>query len=305
MMATDEGRRRGLGRGLSALLGEAGESGEGGVTRLDEARTARMVPVEFLKTGPFQPRKRFDDDAFEALVDSVREKGVLQPLLVRPDTEDPQRFEIVAGERRWRAAQQARLHDVPVVVRELSDSETLEIALVENLQREDLTPLEEAEAYRRLMEEFGQTQEAVSRAVGKSRSHIANTVRLLGLPDTVRRMLDDGELSAGHARTLINSTDPEALAREIVRRSLNVRQTEDLTRKEKHGATGHHDATKRHGASAHKDPNVLDLERGLADRLGLKVNIADKRDGAGRITIHYGTPEQLEDVVRRIRRDFE
>ncbi len=299
MMATDEGRRRGLGRGLSALLGEAGENIESGVTQLDEARTARMVPVEFLKTGPFQPRKRFDDEAFESLVDSVREKGVLQPLLVRPDTENPQRFEIVAGERRWRAAQQARLHDVPVVVRALSDSETLEIALVENLQREDLTPLEEAEAYRRLMEEFGQTQEAVSRAVGKSRSHIANTVRLLGLPDPVRRMLDDGQLSAGHARTLINSADPEALARETVRRSLNVRQTEDLARREKPGAT------RRHGASVYKDPNLLDLERRIADSLGLKVNIAYKTDGSGKIVIHYRTLEQLEDVVARVWRQSE
>lgn len=299
MMATDEGRRRGLGRGLSALLGEAGESGEGGAIRPEDTRVARMVPVEFLRANSFQPRKRFDDDAFAALVGSVLEKGVLQPLLVRPDSENPQRFEIVAGERRWRAAQQAKIHDVPVVVKELSDSDTLEIALVENLQREDLTPLEEAEAYRRLMEEFGHTQEALARAVGKSRSHIANTIRLLNLPDSVRRMLDDGALSAGHARTLINSTDPDALAREIVRRSLNVRQTEDLTRKEKPGAT------RRHGASAQKDPNVLDLEHRIADSLGLKVSIADKPDGSGKIVIHYRTLEQLEDVVQRVWRQSE
>ncbi len=291
MMATDEGRRRGLGRGLSALLGD-----EGGEAPPEAGgRIAQMMPVEYLQAGQYQPRKRFEDEAFAALVDSVRARGVLQPLLVRRGAAPPGRYEIVAGERRWRAAQQARLHEVPVIVKELSDVEALEIALVENLQREDLTPLEEAEAYRRLMEEFSHTQEALSRAVGKSRSHVANMIRLLGLPEPVRRMLDDGDLSAGHARTLVNATDPESLAREVVRRGLNVRQTEDLARHEKPAG-----AKKPVGAVA-KDPNIAALEREIADSLGLKVKISAKTGSAGKLTVQYESLEQLDEVVHRLK----
>jgi len=291
-MAPDETRRRGLGRGLSALLGDAPSSGE----QPESGRVARMIAIDRLKPSPCQPRRHFDDEAFMALVGSVREKGVLQPLLVRPDPDAEGHFEIVAGERRWRAAQQAQLHEVPAVVKTLTDRETLEVALVENLQREDLTPLEEAEAYRRLLEEFGHTQEVLARVIGKSRSHIANMIRLLGLPEPVRRMLDEGQISAGHARTLVNSENPLELAREIVRRDLNVRQAEDLTRKRQVPAAA------RPGAMAPKDANLAALEAELSEALGLKVSVSAKKGGAGRIAIDYDAPEQLDDVLRRLRR---
>jgi ParB family chromosome partitioning protein len=293
MMTADEGRRRGLGRGLSALLGDA-PSDVG--AQPDSGRVARMIPVDHLKPSPYQPRHHFDDDAFAALVGSIREKGVLQPLLVRADPETEGHFEIVAGERRWRAAQQARLHEVPAVVKTLTDSDTLEVALVENLQREDLTPLEEAEAYRRLMEEFGHTQEVLARAVGKSRSHIANMIRLLGLPEPVRRMLDEGQISAGHARALVNTEDPAGLAQEIVRRDLNVRQAEDLTRKK------HAGSLEKTGATAPKDPNIAALEHELSEMLGLKVTVTAKKAGSGKLAIHYDEPDQLDEVLRKLKR---
>jgi len=298
MMAAEDTRKRGLGRGLAALLGEE-PSGRGGAMAPNsgEARPTNTIPVELMQPSPFQPRKHFDDEAFAALVESVRDKGVLQPLLVRKDPKDDKRYEIVAGERRWRAAQQARLHEVPVVVRELSDRETLEVALVENLQREDLTPLEEAEAYRRLMEEFGHTQEVLAKAVGKSRSHVANMMRLLGLPKPVQRMLDERQISAGHARSLINSEKPEELAREIQRRGLNVRQAEDLSRKAK-STEG-----KKAVATAPRDPNISALEHDLAEAIGLKVVVHAKASGAGSLTIQFDSPEQLDDVIRRLKQE--
>jgi ParB family chromosome partitioning protein len=298
MMAAEETRRRGLGRGLSALLGD--EPAEKGGAMAPETATPRetvSLPVELLRPSPFQPRKHFDDDAFMTLVDSIKDKGVLQPLLVRQDPNDDKRFEIVAGERRWRAAQQARLHEVPVVVKELSDRDTLEVALVENLQREDLTPLEEAEAYRRLMDEFGHTQEVLAKAVGKSRSHVANMMRLLALPKPVQRMLDEGQISAGHARSLINAEKPEDLAREIQRRGLNVRQAEDLARKTK--PANDPKAPKAMPA----DPNISALERELAEALGLKVTVQAKAGGAGTMTIHFNSPEQLDEVIRRLKQE--
>ncbi len=295
MMPAEEGRRRGLGRGLSALLGD--EPVEESTPQAGENRVARMIPLDYLRPSAFQPRKRFDDEAFAALVSSVREKGVLQPLLVRPDPGQQGRYEIVAGERRWRAAQQAQIHEIPAVVKELSDRDTLEVALVENLQREDLTPLEEAEAYNRLMNEFGHTQEILAQAVGKSRSHVANMIRLLGLPEPVRRMLDEGLLTAGHARALINAASPEALAKEIIRRDLNVRQAEDLARRQKTPREA------KPGSTAARDPNIASLEHELSERLGLKVRIATRRTGSGTMTIHYGSPDQLDDVLRRLQRD--
>lgn len=295
MMAADETPKRGLGRGLSALLGD--EPAEDAQAP-DPGRAARVIPVEHIHPSPFQPRKQFDDEAFAALVGSVRDRGVLQPLLVRPDADNPGQFELVAGERRWRAAQQAQLHEVPAVVKELNDQETLEVALVENLQREDLTPLEEAEAYVRLINEFGHTQEILARAVGKSRSHVANTLRLLNLPDPVKRMLGDGLLSAGHARALVNAENPSELAEEILHRGLNVRQAEDLSRRAKTGG----DPTPRAVAPAASpaDPNIVDLEKGLAELLGLKVKVSMKSGGAGTLTVHYKSPEQLEDVLKRL-----
>lgn len=298
MMAADDARKRGLGRGLSALLGEesAGRD-DGGATGPGNSRPVSTMPVEMLRPSPLQPRKHFDDEAFAALVESVKDKGVLQPLLVRRDPKDEKRYEIVAGERRWRAAQQARQHEVPVLVKELNDRDTLEIALVENLQREDLTPLEEAEAYRRLMTEFGHNQEALARAVGKSRSHVANMMRLLGLPVSVRRMLDEGQITAGHARSLINAKDPEALAQQIHRRGLNVRQAEDLSRKSNSAETT------TTGAKAPPDPNIIALEHDLAEATGLKVGVRTKAGGAGLLTIRFDSPDQLDDVIRRLKND--
>ena len=299
MMAAEETRRRGLGRGLSALLGDEPQADKAGAMAPVDGgeRPQAVLPVELLRPSPFQPRKHFDDDAFMALVDSVKEKGVLQPLLVRHDPKDAKRYEIIAGERRWRAAQQARLHEVPVVVKDLSDRDTLEVALVENLQREDLTPLEEAEAYRRLMDEFGHTQEVLAKAVGKSRSHVANMMRLLGLPKPVQRMLDEGQISAGHARTLISAERPEELAREIQRRGLNVRQAEDLARKARPASSG------KPAAPAKADPNISALEHDLAEAIGLKVVVQAKASGAGSLTIQFNSPEQLDEVIRRLKEE--
>ena len=296
MMTAEDTRKRGLGRGLSALLGdEPAEKAGAMAPGSGESGPTNTIPVELMRPSPFQPRRHFDDEAFAALVESVKDKGVLQPLLVRRDPKDDKRYEIVAGERRWRAAQQARLHEVPVVVRALSDRDTLEVALVENLQREDLTPLEEAEAYRRLMDEFGHTQEVLAKAVGKSRSHVANMMRLLTLPKPVQRMLDERQISAGHARSLINSDKPEELAREIQRRGLNVRQAEDLSRKAKPAAE------RKAGAVAPRDPNISALEHDLAESIGLKVGVQTKAGGAGSLTIHFDSPDQLDEVIRRLR----
>ncbi len=288
MMAADDAKRRGLGRGLSALLGDDAED----YASLDRLRLSKMVPVEFLQPGGSQPRKRFDNESNTALVNSILEKGILQPLLVRRHPQKANVYEIVAGERRWRAAQQAALREVPVIIKELSDSEALEIALVENIQREDLTPIEEAAGYQRLIEEFDHTQEALARAVGKSRSHIANLLRLLTLPDSIREMVNDGVLSAGHARALITADAPEALAAQIVRRGLNVRQTEKLVRKGPGSKTA---ASVR----AAKDPNTVALEENLTQLLGLRVTI-ETRGESGALKINYETLDQLDDVLQRL-----
>jgi ParB family transcriptional regulator, chromosome partitioning protein len=284
---SEEGKRRNLGRGLSALFGEESEEN----AAHDRQRAGgKTVPIGFLRAGRFQPRRRFDDDALRALADSIREQGVLQPLLVRRHPDAANTYEIIAGERRWRAAQPTQLHEVPVVVKELDDRAALEIALVENIQREDLTALEEAEGYRRLMEEFSHTQEALARAVGKSRSHVANMMRLLSLPDAVRQLVETGALSAGHARALLNVADPAGLAREIVRRGLNVRQAERLAKAGKAG---------RSKPAPAKDADTAALERDLANLLGLKVNVTFAARG-GALTIHYRTLDQLDDVLRRL-----
>ncbi|WP_175426418.1 ParB/RepB/Spo0J family partition protein [Azospirillum brasilense] len=290
-------RRASLGRGLSALFGEAAED----YSALDKVRQSKQVPIEFIHPGKYQPRRTFDDEALQGLVESIRDKGILQPLLVRRDPETTNSYELIAGERRWRAAQIAGLHEVPVVIRELSDREALEIALIENIQRQDLTPLEEAEGYKRLMEEFEHTQEDLARSVGKSRSHVANMMRLLALPDPVKGMVQDGALSAGHARALLTSSDPVSVAREVVKRGLNVRQTEDLMRgsapvkaKKASGARG--------GAATDptlKDVDLVNLEEEISARIGLKVAITPQGKG-GSITIHYQTLDQLDDVLRRL-----
>ncbi|MDH3472188.1 MAG: ParB/RepB/Spo0J family partition protein [Rhodospirillales bacterium] len=290
-MAETTPQRSSLGRGLAALFGEEGED----YAALDKVRAAKDVPVEHLHPNPKQPRQSFDEDKVGELAASIRENGILQPILVRRHPKRPSEFEIVAGERRWRAAQLAKLHEVPVVIRELSDAQVLEMALVENVQREDLNAIEEAEAYQRLVDEFRHTQEDLARAVGKSRSHVANTLRLLGLPSAVKALLTEGLLSAGHGRALLTAEDPEGLAREVVAKGLNVRQTESLAK------SGKSETAKASGgkATAAKDPDTLALERDLSARLGLRVTI-DFKNGGGCLSIHYKTLEQLDGLLRRL-----
>jgi len=299
--SVEEPRKRGLGRGLSALLGEP----ISGVVQRDEGAPAaansaagavRTLPVEFLRPGKYQPRHHFDQAAIDDLTQSVKEKGVIQPLLVRQLAENL--YEIIAGERRWRAAQAAMLHDVPVVVRELDDSEALELALIENLQRQDLTPLEEAEGFRRLMDEFQHTQEALAKALGKSRSHVANMIRLLGLPEPVKRMMDDGTLSAGHARALLTAEDPVGLAKLVAERGLNVRQTEKLAQ-EAAGAVGSAGRTTSKADKPEKDTDLIALERSLSNLIGLQVTITTQTRG-GDLSIHYNTLDQLDEVIARL-----
>ena len=280
---TEEASRKGLGRGLSALLGEDAED----YAALDKIRSPRELPIEFLRPSGFQPRRRFDQDGQNSLVDSVREHGVLQPILVRRTSEEADSYEIVAGERRWRAAQAAQLTRVPVIVKDLGDREALELALVENVQREDLTPIEEAAGYQRLIDEFEHTQEQLGRIICRSRSHIANTLRLLNLPDEVKEMLQAGILSAGQARPLIGAEDPVALSKQIVEGGLNVRKVESLTR------------TARR-PRPEKDPDTLALERDLTNALGLKIDIVHRGGKGGTLKIVYSGLEQLDDLCRRL-----
>lgn len=293
-----EEKRRNLGRGLSALLGDSAVAAAAAV--LDgqalsgTAKPAglRTLPIGELKPGKFQPRRQFDEAAIADLVESVRSKGVLQPILVRPHQGA---YEIIAGERRWRAAQRAQLHEVPVIIREFSDKEALEVALVENLQRQDLTALEEADGYRRLVDEFNHTQEELAKAVGKSRSHVANMMRLLALPESVKTLLEDGRITAGHARALLTSADPAGLARQVVDRALNVRQTEKLA-----GAgTKPKSAGGRPSKASAKDADTAALERDLTEMLGCRVRITPQGKG-GELTIEYGSLEQLDDLLSRL-----
>jgi ParB family chromosome partitioning protein len=250
------------------------------------------LPVAFLRPNRFQPRKRFAEDDIRDLAESIREKGVLQPILVRPITGEPSRYEIIAGERRWRAAQLAQLHEVPVVVREIGDGEALELAIIENVQRSDLNAIEEAAAYHELMDRFGYTQERVSQEVGKSRSHIANTLRLLKLPESVKVMVREGQLTAGHARTLLSVVDPEGRAREIVDSALNVRQAEQRSKGRSH---------KLNKTAETTDPNIREVESSLSSWLGLKVQIMHKDKKGGELRISYKTLEQLDDLIHRLK----
>jgi ParB family chromosome partitioning protein len=289
---SDDNKRRSLGRGLDALLGDDPLSSESAA----ENRGPMVLPVASLTPSPFQPRQVFDEAAIDDLAASIRERGVLQPLLVRRAANMNGIYEIIAGERRWRAAQRAQLHEVPVVVREMGDQEVLEVALVENLQRQDLNALEEAEGYRRLQEEFSHTQEDLAKAVGKSRSHVANTMRLLALPDEIKRMVEAGSLSAGHARALLGVEGAVELAREIVEKGLNVRQAERLTK------AGHKPKAARDAVTVSvKDADCLALEHDLTQMLGLKVSI-DSSGAGGKLCIEYQTLEQLDDLLQRLGR---
>ena len=283
----DETKHRGLGRGLSALIGD-----DAVPVRSDApSRKTPMLPVAFLRPNRFQPRKRFAEDEIRDLAESIREKGVLQPILVRPVAGDANSFEIIAGERRWRAAQLAQLHEVPVVIRDIADAEALELAIVENVQRADLNAIEEAAAYHELMDRFSYTQEKISQEVGKSRSHVANTLRLLKLPEIVKAMVREGSLTAGHARALLATSDPEARAKEIVAQSLNVREAEQRSSKE----------SRKGRARPPIDPNVTQLESSLTNMLGLKVQIVHKGNRGGELRVSYKTLEQLDGLVHRLR----
>lgn len=286
----DDPRRR-LGRGLSALLGDETED----YASLDKTLVARSVPIETLTPGRFQPRRHFDEIDLASLADSIREKGVLQPIVVRRLEGQAADYEIIAGERRWRAAQRAQLHEVPVLVRDLSDQDALEIALIENLQREDLNAVEEANAYQRLMDEFAHTQEVLAKTVGRSRSHVANTLRLLTLPDSVQALIVDGSLSAGHARTLIGAADPEGMARQIVAQGLSVRAAEQLAQADRPKPAKPRTRTE-------KDADTIALERDLSGMLGLTVSIRPRGEGgrAGALTIEYKNLDQLDDVLQRL-----
>ncbi len=285
---SDEGRRQKLGRGLSALLGD--ERSPFG--RAMPSRTPNQVPVGNLRPNILQPRKRFDDTALKELADSISEKGILQPILVRPIADLAEHYEIIAGERRWRAAQMARLHDVPVLVKDISDTESLELALIENIQRSDLNAMDEARGYAKLIDDYDHSQEDVGRIVGKSRSHVANMLRLLALPETVQQMLEDGRLTAGHGRTLITASDPEALAQQIVTGKLSVRDAEALAKGRKP------QGTKK--PPVQKDPDTLELEKQLSDGLGLKVTITSHSLEGGVISVSYTTLDQLENVYLRL-----
>ena len=291
----EEGTRSRLGRGLAALIGDVGEE-----SSVERPRAQRRLPTSALRPNARNPRRSFAAAELEELAASLRERGIIQPIVVRSLRGVPDGYEIIAGERRWRAAQRAGLHEVPVVVIEATDAEALQLAIIENVQRADLNPLEEAEGYRALMEEFHNSQEEIAKIVSKSRSYIANTLRLLKLPDAVKAYIQDGKLTAGHARMLIGETNAEQLAQDIVARDLNVREVEAMAR-ERAQKSGKKQTNGRraHGAAA-KDADTLAAEKRLTDALGLTVSIDQRRGGGGTLSIRYRDFDQLDDVIQRL-----
>ena len=284
--------RRRLGRGLAALLGDMAEP-----EQIPEAERSgsRRVPIELVRPNPRNPRRQFGEADLADLAQSIREKGVVQPILVRPVQGQINHYEIIAGERRWRASQKAGQHEIPVVVQDVSDKEALELAIIENVQRADLNPIEEAFGYEQLIAEFGYTQQDLGQIIGKSRSHVANTLRLLKLPEPVKEHLREGRLSAGHARALITSADPEGLAEKVVSGGLSVRAAEALAQAPVEGPVAALAKVKKP-----KNADTLDLEKTLTEVLGLVVSIDHKGDG-GRVEIRYRTLEQLDEVCRRLK----
>ena len=304
-------KKRGLGRGLSALIGDVdvGLSTDAKAPTKDKSKKTstpsseesssqglRNLGVEKLVPGKFQPRREFDKEALKELANSIREKGILQPILARPNPDGGAKspYEIVAGERRWRAAQIAQLHDVPVIVRDMTDNEALQIGIIENVQRSDLNPIEEAEGFQRLIDEFSYTQEVLAKTLGKSRSHIANTLRLVGVTNKVREYLVAGQLSAGHARALLGHPNADRLASDIVKQGLSVRDVEKLVADKKPSKGG-----SKPKKPAEKDTDTRALEKSIADNLGLSVAIQHEKDG-GHVRVSYKTLEQLDEVVRRL-----
>jgi ParB family chromosome partitioning protein len=289
----DDGRSR-LGRGLAALMGDV--SAEATTTTPERARTQRRVPIEYLRPNPRNPRRNFPDAELDELAASIKERGIIQPVVVRLVRGAKDAYEIIAGERRWRAAQRAALHEIPIVPLEASDSEALELAIIENVQRTDLNPLEEGAGYQALASEYGHSHEDIAKIVGKSRSHVTNTLRLLKLPEPVKAYIHAGKITAGAARMLIGAPDPEEMAREIVDRGLNVRQVEALA---KDRAPGSGKAVKKRAV---KNADTIALERRVSDTLGLTVTI-DHRTKGGVLHIHYRSLDQLEEVLRRLEKN--
>jgi ParB family chromosome partitioning protein len=287
----DEARSR-LGRGLASLIGDVG----GEAAHVERARAQRKVPIEFLKPNPRNPRRAFSDVELGELSDSIKQHGVIQPIVVRPVKGAQDRYEIIAGERRWRAAQLAGLHEVPIVPIDVSDNVALEIAIIENVQREDLNAMEEAQGYHALANEFKRTQDDIAKTVGKSRSHVANMMRLTKLPDDVQALIASGELSAGHARALIGLPDPSSAAKRIVAEGLNVRQAETLAHEE---GVPERKPQKARGDKAQKDPDTLALEKRVSDALGLAVTVEHKNPG-GVVQIRYRDLDQLDEILKRL-----
>jgi len=307
---------KGLCKGLSALMGEeyslTTKSSDGDVLG-QGASSPYYMPISTIHSGALQPRTRFNEDYLKELSDSIKKNGIMQPIIVRSSRDNSGKYEIIAGERRWRAAQLAGLDEVPVIIREMEDAVALEIALVENIQRQDLTPLEEAMGYQRLMDEFAYTQEHLARTLGKSRSHIANLLRLLALPDAIKALLDKGDLTMGHARALLNAENAVALAQEIIEKGLNVRQTEALVRQGTHKPEAESPANtlvkikhklepQEAGASSSrpKDSDILALEHALSESIGLSVSINDRGSQKGDVVISYQSLTQLDEILRRL-----
>ena len=286
----DEARSR-LGRGLASLIGDVG----GEAAHVDRPRAQRKVPIEFLRPNPRNPRRAFSETELGELTSSIRTHGVIQPIIVRPVKGSHDRYEIIAGERRWRAAQAAGLHEVPIVPLDVTDSDALELAIIENVQREDLNPLEEAQGYHALAEEFKRNQDDIAKIVGKSRSHVANTMRLTKLPSEVQAYIASGKLTAGHARALIGVPDPLAAAKKIVEQGLNVRQAEQLAHVE---GVPQRKQQKARGGKA-KDADTMALEKRVSDALGLTVSIHHRNPG-GSVQVNYRNLEQLDEVMRRL-----
>ena len=276
--------KKGLGRGLSSLLGDTQKKVE-----------TNKIPIKDLSRNKFQPRKNFNKESLEELTNSIREQGVIQPIIVRPDKTNDGKYEIIAGERRWLASQNAGLHEIPVVILDVDDNKSLEFAIVENVQRQDLNPIEEAKSYQRLINDFNYNQEKLSKFIGKSRSYIANSLRLLGLPEEVLSMLVSGSLSAGHARTLIGLNNASEIGKKIIKRKLSVRQSEVLVRQFK---------DKKFKLVHKKDSNILDLQKDLEEKTGLSVSISNKKNNSGTISFEYRDLDQLDKLINTIKKNY-
>ena len=276
--------KKGLGRGLSSLLGDTQKKVE-----------TNKIPIKDLSRNKFQPRKNFNKESLEELTNSIREQGVIQPIIVRPNKTNDGKYEIIAGERRWLASQNAGLHEIPVVILDVDDNKSLEFAIVENVQRQDLNPIEEAKSYQRLINDFNYNQEKLSKFIGKSRSYIANSLRLLGLPEEVLGMLVSGSLSAGHARTLIGLNNASEIGKKIIKRKLSVRQSEALVRQFK---------DKKFKLVYKKDSNILDLQKDLEEKTGLSVSINNKKNNYGTISFEYRDLDQLDKLINTIKKNY-